>query len=102
MLKKFTNTMLALSLAAGVALSTAAPAEARRGAGVAAGVAAGIIGLGVLGAYAHARDRNYYGPACYEGPRECRWTGRQCHYNRFGEYICRGGHYQCFRPTVCP
>lgn len=105
MFKKLMSALMAVALAIGVGFSTTQPAEARRGAGVAAGVAAGIIGLGVLGAYAHARDRAYYdgyGPACYQGPRECRWTGRVCRYNYYGDYVCRGGHYQCYRPTICP
>lgn len=106
MFKKLMSALMAVALAIGVSFSTTQPAEARRGAGVAAGVAAGIIGLGVLGAYAHARDRayygGYYGPACYQGPRECRWTGRVCRYNNYGDYVCRGGHYQCYRPTICP
>jgi hypothetical protein len=104
MIKKLIHTLMAATLALGVSFSTMQPAEARNGAGVAAGVAAGIIGLGILGAAAEARarDRVYYGPACYQGPRECHWTGRVCHYNQWGEYVCGGGRYQCYRPTICP
>lgn len=103
MLKTIISALMAVSIAAGISFSTAQPAAARNGAGVAAGVAAGIIGLGVLGAYAHARDRGpSYAPACYQGPRECRWTGRACNYDYYGQYVCRGGHYQCYRPTICP
>ena len=103
MLKKLISLTLALTLAAGAALTTFETAEARGGRGVAigAGVAAGIIGLGILGATAGPR---YYGggPGCYPGPRQCDWVGRRCWYNRFGEYVCNGGEYRCWRPTICP
>jgi hypothetical protein len=100
MLKKLTSLAIALALAVGLAVSTVEPAEAGRGGRIAAGVAAGIITLGVLGALS-SRGAYGYGPACYEGPRECHWTGRRCHYNSRGDYICRGGNYQCYRPTIC-
>lgn len=98
MLKKLLSTTMALSIAAGAALTTVQPAEARwgRGAAVGAGVAAGIIGLGILGATAGPR----YG--CYPGPRQCDWVGRRCWYDRYGAYVCGGGEYRCWRPTVCP
>ena len=67
-------------------------------------IAAGIIGLGVLGAYANARDRRYYrddDEVCYRGPRECGWVGRRCFENRWGETICRGGRWTCWRDTHC-
>ena len=60
MLKKIINSLMAVALMVGVTASTIQPAEAGRGGRVAAGVAAGIIGLGILGAYANARDREYY------------------------------------------
>jgi len=108
MLKKLTNALMALVMAFSVTMATAPQAEARRGVGL--GIAAGIIGLGILGAAAHA-DRydgpRYYsrydddGGYCYRGPRECRWTGRRCFENRYGDYVCRGGRYVCERPLVC-
>jgi len=105
MLKKFMSPVLALMLAFGAVMSaTTVPAEAGRGGRVAAGVAAGIIGLGVLGAYAHARDRHYYRDdeeVCYRGPRECGWVGRRCFENRYGETVCRGGRWTCWRDTHC-
>jgi hypothetical protein len=104
MLKKLMASVLALTLAFGAVMtSSASPAEAGRGGRVAAGVAAGIIGLGLLGAYAHARDRHYrdYGEVCYRGPRECGWVGGRCFINRYGEEICRGGRWSCWRDTVC-
>lgn len=104
MLKTFMASLLAFTLAFGAVMTTTTtPAEAGRGGRVAAGVAAGIIGLGVLGAYAHARDRHYraYDEVCYRGPRECGWVGRRCFVNRWGEDVCRGGRWTCWRDTVC-
>src|SRR5689334_3613098 len=95
-----TSAVAALVMAVGAA-SWSAPAAADRGGAVAAGVVAGtVLGLGIAGAYAGPR---YYavGPGCYRGPRQCDYVGRSCWYNRFGEYICRGGEYRCWRPTVC-
>lgn len=99
MLKKLTQFVMAAALVAGIAASTPTPAEARRG-GLAAGVAVGtILGLGIAGAYAGPR---YYGEGgCYRGPRQCAWVDRTCWHNRFGEYVCRGGDYRCWRPTYC-
>ena len=72
----------------------------RRGGGVAAGVAIGtILGLGIAGAY--AGPRYYDGPGCYAGPRHCDYVGRSCWFNRYGERICRGGEYRCWRERVC-
>jgi len=106
MIKRLTSIVLAAVLAVGAVAATVDDAEARRGRGVGIGVAAGIIGLGILGAAAaaNAGPRYYYGPrpACYAGPRECAWSGRSCWYNRFGEYVCGGGAYRCWRPTICP
>jgi hypothetical protein len=104
MMKKLINAVMALALIVGVGISTMQPAEAHgRGGRVAAGVAAGIIGLGILGAYGHARDREYYraGGDCYPGPEECGWRDRRCFENRYGEMVCRGGRWTCWRPTYC-
>lgn len=101
MLKKIMQATLAIALLAGIATSTSQPAEARRG-GVAAGVAVGaLLGLGIAGAYAGPRYYDGYEGACYRGPRQCDWVGRSCWYNRYGEYVCRGGERRCWRPTVC-
>jgi hypothetical protein len=108
MLKKLMASLLAVTLAFGAVMTTnTAPAEAGRGGRVAAGIAAGIIGLGVLGAYANARDRGYdrgyraYDEVCYKGPKECGWVGRRCFENRYGDEVCRGGRWTCWRDTVC-
>lgn len=101
MMKKILQSAAALALIAGIFVSaTTQQAEAGRGAGVAAGVAVGtILGLGIAGAY--AGPRYYGGPACYRGPRQCEYVGRSCWFNRYGERICGGGEYRCWRPTVC-
>jgi hypothetical protein len=102
MIKKFVHAFMALALAIGVGLSATAPAEAGRGGRTAAIVGGTIIGLGVLGAYAHARDRAYYrGDGCYKGPLRCERVGKRCFYNRYGDYVCRGGTERCYRPTYC-
>lgn len=102
MMKTFTRTALALALAAGTFAATPQPAEARGGAGVAVGVAAGLIGLGILGAAANAGPRYYASePACYKGRERCGWTDRHCFVNRYGDEVCRGGRYTCWRPTYC-
>jgi hypothetical protein len=102
MMKKIAQTLAALMLVLGIVATTAQPAEAhRRGGGVAAGLAIGtILGLGIAGAYAGPR---YYdeGPGCYRGPRQCDYVGRSCWRNSYGERICRGGEYRCWRPTIC-
>ena len=80
------------------------PAEAGRGGRVAAGVAIGtLLGLGIAGAYAGPRYYGpaYYGPGCYPGPRQCGWAGRSCWRNPYGETVCRGGEWRCWRPTIC-
>lgn len=106
MIKKITNAVMALVLATGMTLTSAPQAEARRGVGL--GIAAGIIGLGILGAAAHAdgyRGPRYYSryedDRCYYGPRECRWSGRRCFENNWGDTVCRGGRYLCERPLIC-
>lgn len=104
MMKKMMSALMALMLVAGVTASSIEPAEAGRGGRVAAGVAAGIIGLGLLGAYAHERDRDYYYASrdrCYPGPEECGWKNRRCFTNSWGDTVCRGGRWTCWRPTYC-
>lgn len=99
MARKILQAMLALTLALGIAGSLSDPAEAGRR-GRAAGIAAGIIGLGILGYYAHERDRHYY-RECYSGPERCGWRGRRCFYNDYGDYECRGGRYTCRHEEYC-
>lgn len=108
MIKKFLGTLMAMTLALGMVTAQPSTAEAgHRGGRIAAGVAAGIIGLGVLGAIANAgerRHRGYYyssGGECYPGPERCGYTSRRCFYNNWGDYVCRGGQYRCWRETVC-
>jgi hypothetical protein len=102
MLKKLTQSAMALTVVLGVGAASLQPAEAGRGGRVAAGVAAGLVAGTVLGAYAYGGPRYYgYGPACYTGPRQCDWVGRRCWYNGFGDYVCRGGAWRCWRPTIC-
>jgi hypothetical protein len=100
MYRKIINVVMASALVAGVCAASVQPAEARRGS-FAAGVAAGVIGLGLLGAYAHARDRVYYEGGCYRGPMRCEWTPGRCYYNDYGDRICRRGYERCYRPTYC-
>ena len=104
MIRKMIQCLLALVVAFGIGASMIQPADAHGSGGrVAAGVAIGtILGLGIAGAYDGPR-RYYYrdGPDCYRGPRQCQWVGRSCWYNRVGEYVCRGGDYRCWRPTIC-
>jgi hypothetical protein len=111
MLKTLIHALLGLTLALGLAAASVQPADAGHryhrhhghhghhgnGGSFAAGVATGIIGLGVLGAIAHARN----GAHCYEGPRRCGWRDQHCFENRWGRWVCRGGHYSCWRPTYC-
>ena len=101
MLKKALYSLMAATMAVGVLAASYQPAEARRGGGVALGVGAAILGLGLLGAHAHARERGYYRSSCYKGPEECGWRNRRCFENRYGDVVCRGGHYTCWRPTIC-
>lgn len=91
----------ALALAFGpLNMATATPAEAGHGGRIAAGVAGAIIGLGVLGAYAHARD-HYYVRECYPGPERCGYGPRRCFYNDYGDYVCRRGEWRCWRERYC-
>lgn len=100
MTRRITHGLLAAAMAFTTLGATISEAQARGGR-VAAGVAAGIIGLGILGAYAHARDRHYYGRHCYAGPRECFWVEGRCWFNRYGERVCKGGREVCERRTYC-
>lgn len=102
MLRKITHATMALMLGAGLMASSVDRAEARGGAGVAVGVAAGLIGLGILGAAANAGPRHHYRDGgCYKGPERCGWSDRRCFVNRYGDEVCRGGRYSCWRPTYC-
>lgn len=114
MMKKIVSVLAAIAMLAGVLAVTSDDAQAygrRGGGGVAAGVAIGtILGLGIAGAYAGQR---YYGPGpgpayyadvppgCYRGPRQCGWSGRRCWVDRYGDQVCRGGEWRCWRPTLC-
>jgi len=103
MIKKFMNVLMAVALMAGATASSIQPAEARGGR-FAAGVAAGIIGLGIAGAIAnaHGRDRYYVEDrGCYPGRERCGWVNRRCFTNSWGDTVCRGGRYTCWRPTYC-
>ena len=102
MRKTFGHVVLALTVVLALGTATSRPAEARRG-GLASGLAVGtLLGLGIAGTYAGPR---YYGagpgPGCYPGPRQCQWVGRSCWTNRYGEHICSGGDWRCWRPTIC-
>jgi hypothetical protein len=100
MFKKIMHSAAALTVVLGIAVASIQPAEARRG-GLGAGLAIGtILGLGIAGAYAGPRYYDH-GPACYRGPRQCDYVGRSCWYNSYGERVCRGGEYRCWRPTIC-
>jgi hypothetical protein len=100
-MKKLMQVAMASVLGLGVMAASIQPVEARGGR-VAAGVAAGIIGLGVLGAYAHARDRHYYSGSCYRVGGGCYWKEGHCWYNRYGEQVCRRGYRVCEPSrTVC-
>lgn len=104
-LKKLVAPLMVLTMAFGAVATSYEPAEAgrRHRGNVAAGVAAGIIGLGILGAYANARSPRHYREveACYEGPEHCGYTKDRCHYNRWGDYVCRRGEWRCWRETIC-
>lgn len=101
MMKKIMQSAAVLALGAGLFAASAQDAEARRG-GVAAGLAIGtILGLGLGGAYVGPHYHDDDDEACYPGPRECGYVGRNCWFNRYGERVCRGGRYRCWRPTIC-
>ena len=95
--------LIALALAAGFGNT---PAHAGDGGRLAAGVAVGtLLGLGIAGAYDRPRyyapGPYYVGGGCYVGPRHCDWVGGSCWFNRFGERICGGGEYRCWRRRIC-
>lgn len=103
-MKKIVHGLMALSVAAGMAL-TAAPQAQAHGRDVGLGIAAGIIGLGVGAAiadgYRGPRYYSRYDDRCYRGPEECHRTRRRCFENEYGDTICRGGRYVCDRPLIC-
>jgi hypothetical protein len=103
MVKKLMQSAAALALVLGLLAASSQDAEAhRRGGRVAAGVVIGtILGLGLAGAY--AGPRYYYDDdvVCYPGPRHCGYVGRRCWHNRYGERVCRGGEYRCWRERIC-
>ena len=100
MLKRATTVIMTLLLALALTTTSFDSAQARRGrtAAIAGGVALGILALGAADAYSRSR---YYRGGCYRGPRECRWVGRDCYRNSYGERVCEGGYRECWRPTYC-
>jgi hypothetical protein len=105
-MKRLAAAGLAASLATTSLIATTSEADAFRGRRVGAGIAAGIIAGTVLGAYAYGTPRYYThsyaaAPSCHPGPRQCDWAGRHCWISRFGERVCSGGEWRCWRPTVC-
>ncbi len=107
LMKAAISLTVATTLALAALSATPEPAEARRG-GVGLGIAAGIIAGAAIGSYAYGYPSYYrysryyaYDGGCYAGPRQCRRTGGFCDYNRFGDYVCRGGVVRCYRPTLC-
>lgn len=101
MFRKLLQSLMALTLLVGVGAMSVKPAEAGNGGRVVAGVAAGVIGLGILGAYANARERAYYDGGCYRGAPRCEWRPGRCFYTEYGERVCRRGYERCYRPTYC-
>jgi hypothetical protein len=104
MTKVIMRALLALTIVFGLGTAASRPAEAGRGGGIVAGVAVGtLLGLGIAGAYAGPRYYGpaYYGPGCYSGPRQCGWAGRSCWRNPYGETVCQGGDWRCWRPRIC-
>ena len=102
MFKKLTSMVVAALTMFSLSLVTVQTAEARGGRNVGVGIAAGIIGLGILGAYANARDGHHARDGgCYKGREQCGWSDRHCFVNRYGDEVCRGGRYSCYRPTIC-
>lgn len=108
MFKKIMTPMLAALMALSITATTITPADAGgRGRGLALGVGVGLLGLGLLSAGSHAYGPRSYsrydddGEYCYRGEENCRWYGRRCFENRWGEYVCRGGVYRCNRPLIC-
>lgn len=97
------NGLMALTMALGIAAANVSTAEAGHRHGVGIGIAAGIIGLGVGAAIANAHPRRHYYPVreCYPGPEECGWANRHCFVNRWGDRVCRGGRWTCWRDEIC-
>jgi hypothetical protein len=107
-LKAAISALLSVALIAGALVLQPKPAEAGRGVGIGVGIAAGVIAGAAIGSYAYGYPRyyrysRYYvsDNGCYLGPRQCRRVGGYCDYNRFGDYVCRGGTVRCYRPTIC-
>ena len=98
MIKKLIHAVMALALAAGMAFATYQPAEARVRGGVVAGA---IVGGVVAGALIAGASRRAHAHGCYDGPKRCEWRNRHCYENRWGETVCRGGEYRCWRPRIC-
>jgi hypothetical protein len=104
MTKTIIRALLALTIVIGLNAGLTRPAEAGRDGRFATGLAVGtVLGLGIAGAYAGPRyyAPAYYGPGCYPGPRQCGWTGRSCWRNPYGETVCSGCEWRCWRPTIC-
>ena len=72
--------------------------EARVRGGVVAGA---IVGGVVAGALIAGASRRAHAHGCYDGPKRCEWRNRHCYENRWGETVCRGGEYRCWRPRIC-
>ncbi|MBO0742080.1 MAG: hypothetical protein J2P51_11720 [Hyphomicrobiaceae bacterium] len=107
MWKKIARASLLLALILALGAAATRSAEAGRDGSVAAGVAVGtLLGLGIAGAFSSPRygpgyGPAYYGPGCYPGPQQCGWAGRSCWRNPYGEMVCRGGEWRCWRATIC-
>ncbi|MFM7085351.1 MAG: hypothetical protein ACKOW3_10185 [Hyphomicrobium sp.] len=110
MLKKTLGLAIIAILSASAFVSVSVDrAQAGHGGSLAAGIAGGIIGFGLLSAYAHANERAYYRAydykpypeVCHQGPQQCGWVGRRCFENSWGEMVCRGGRWSCWRETYC-
>jgi hypothetical protein len=107
---KIARTTLAVALILGLGAAATQPAAAGRDGSVAAGVAVGtLLGLSIAGTYIGPRSYYpgypygpaYFGPGCYPGPQQCGWAGRSCWRNPYGELVCRGGEWRCWRPAIC-
>jgi hypothetical protein len=100
MFKKAATLITTLMLAMSIMAASFDPADARhrRRNAIIGGIALGALALGAAGAYGYP---HYYRGGCYRGPRECRWVGRECFYNDFGDYVCSRGYRECSRPVYC-
>ena len=110
--KRIARATLVLALILGLEAGVTRPAEAGRDGSLAAGLAVGtLLGPSIAGANAGPRSYDgpgyhpygpaYYGPGCFPGPQQCGWTGRSCLRNPYGEMVCRGGEWRCWRPAIC-